>query len=212
MRLTKEIVHSIRSKYQARFIRWNVGADGWEEISDQVARDKVSHALRFAAKGAKGGASRAKSLTSLVVPSRRRRASQAMLQRKSWAPSSASYSTESTSSSSSLSSQEADDHYYDLSGDEREPAVHAPRPTAAPQYIQQPFPQLPPRPQDMILARQQSLLLAMGIDSNTPIQAAGGPSLFSFDTLSSVDLDLLLNEKIEDSDAWDQAVADLVEV
>jgi len=47
MRITKEVVSTMKSKYNARFVKMQ--GDEWEEISDQVARDKVSHALRFAA-------------------------------------------------------------------------------------------------------------------------------------------------------------------
>jgi len=58
MRFTRQIVGSLRAEFNARFVR-RITVDGqyvWEEISDQVARDKVSHALRFAAKHkSKGG-------------------------------------------------------------------------------------------------------------------------------------------------------------
>ena len=49
MRITKEIVSHMKNKYGSRFIK--VKGQGWQEISDQMARDKVSHALRFANKG-----------------------------------------------------------------------------------------------------------------------------------------------------------------
>lgn len=51
MRLTKRIVDTLKEQYNARFLRLvELGDDMqlWEEISDQQARDKISHALRFA--------------------------------------------------------------------------------------------------------------------------------------------------------------------
>lgn len=50
MKLTKEIVSHLQRKYGSRFIKIHKKTGQWQEISDQVARDKVSHALRFAAK------------------------------------------------------------------------------------------------------------------------------------------------------------------
>ena len=51
MKLTKAIVESLKAEYNARFLRSIPVSDDvfvWEEISDQQARDKTSHALRFA--------------------------------------------------------------------------------------------------------------------------------------------------------------------
>jgi hypothetical protein len=50
MGITKEIVQKLRAEHGSRFVKLQKGQ--WQEISDQMARDKVSHALRFAAKGA----------------------------------------------------------------------------------------------------------------------------------------------------------------
>lgn len=62
MRFTRDFVHSMRTDYNTRFLKRitldnNIAACGdsddkyaWQEISQQMARDKVSHALRFAAK------------------------------------------------------------------------------------------------------------------------------------------------------------------
>jgi len=50
MRITKDIVSSLKAQYNARFVKLSKNQESWVEISDQVARDKVSHALRFAAK------------------------------------------------------------------------------------------------------------------------------------------------------------------
>ena len=68
MRITKQIVHSLQVQFESRFLKPAVtaaaaaasdasrlgggggGVEQWTEISNQVARDKVSHALRFAAK------------------------------------------------------------------------------------------------------------------------------------------------------------------
>lgn len=50
MQLTKEIVTTLQKSYSARFLQPSRCGNGWVEISDQVARDKTSHALRFAAK------------------------------------------------------------------------------------------------------------------------------------------------------------------
>jgi len=47
MEITKDIVRYLKEKHSARFLKRN-GAGVWAEISDQAARDKVSHALRFA--------------------------------------------------------------------------------------------------------------------------------------------------------------------
>lgn len=51
MQFTRDIVRFMQSEYGSRFLR-PVTVDGrklWEEISEATARDKVSHALRFAA-------------------------------------------------------------------------------------------------------------------------------------------------------------------
>jgi hypothetical protein len=51
MKLTKVIVDSLKAEYNAKFLRSiPISNDKyvWEEISDQQARDKTSHALRFA--------------------------------------------------------------------------------------------------------------------------------------------------------------------
>lgn len=54
MTLTKQIINTLKSQYNARFIRPAKQNDNqndvWELITDQLARDKVSHALRFALK------------------------------------------------------------------------------------------------------------------------------------------------------------------
>jgi hypothetical protein len=47
MNITKEIVYNLQINCSARFLK-KVGSE-WLEISDQNARDKTSHALRFAA-------------------------------------------------------------------------------------------------------------------------------------------------------------------
>lgn len=90
MQITKEIVNTLQSKYNARFIKSvssssssrnrgrQGGKDGaqWQEISNQVARDKVSHALRFASRpsgvaGTAGGmGSGSGSVSCLSVPHR----------------------------------------------------------------------------------------------------------------------------------------------
>lgn len=50
MQFTREIVQSMQNDHGARFLRPIVsnGEAAWQEISDASARDKVSHALRFA--------------------------------------------------------------------------------------------------------------------------------------------------------------------
>lgn len=53
MGITKEVVDSMEACYNTRFLKRVFTPEGqhaWEEISEQMARDKVSHALRFAAK------------------------------------------------------------------------------------------------------------------------------------------------------------------
>mmetsp|Transcript_6164 Transcript_6164/g.13651 ORF Transcript_6164/g.13651 Transcript_6164/m.13651 type:complete len:264 (+) Transcript_6164:64-855(+) len=47
MEITKEIVRYLKEKHNSRFLKRD-GNGVWVEISDQAARDKVSHALRFA--------------------------------------------------------------------------------------------------------------------------------------------------------------------
>ncbi|GAX24184.1 hypothetical protein FisN_4Lh273 [Fistulifera solaris] len=56
MKITRTIVAVMKQRYNTRFIKrvkWN-GNDMWEQISDAIARDKVSHALRFAANMKRG--------------------------------------------------------------------------------------------------------------------------------------------------------------
>ncbi len=56
MKITRTIVVVMKQRYNTRFIKrvkWN-GTDMWEQISDAIARDKVSHALRFAANMKRG--------------------------------------------------------------------------------------------------------------------------------------------------------------
>lgn len=56
MRITRMIVHVMRTRYNARFLKpVDLTTDGeasvrteWIEITDQQARDKISHAIRFA--------------------------------------------------------------------------------------------------------------------------------------------------------------------
>ena len=48
MKFTRQIVESMVAEYGTRFIKPHLHG-AWVEISDQMARDKVSHALRFAA-------------------------------------------------------------------------------------------------------------------------------------------------------------------
>lgn len=51
MKITRTIVAAMKQRYNTRFIKRvkSNGTDMWEPISDAIARDKVSHALRFAA-------------------------------------------------------------------------------------------------------------------------------------------------------------------
>lgn len=63
MKITKEIVSSMHEKHNSRFLR-KISSTEWEEITDQVARDKVSHALRFAANGTSGSASKKRKASS----------------------------------------------------------------------------------------------------------------------------------------------------
>lgn len=50
MKMTREIVMEMKTVYKARFIR--LEGRKWIEIPESLARDKVSHALRFALKKA----------------------------------------------------------------------------------------------------------------------------------------------------------------
>jgi hypothetical protein len=50
MTITKEIVTQLETEYSARFLKMvDIHSGEWQEISTQNARDKTSHALRFAA-------------------------------------------------------------------------------------------------------------------------------------------------------------------
>jgi hypothetical protein len=63
MQITKEIVRHLQTVWSARFLK-KVGSE-WQEISTQNARDKTSHALRFAAgKHSRKHGSRSASVTS----------------------------------------------------------------------------------------------------------------------------------------------------
>jgi len=48
MNITREIVMTLKNRTSSRFLKYNSQLHGWEEISHIAARDKVSHALRFA--------------------------------------------------------------------------------------------------------------------------------------------------------------------
>jgi hypothetical protein len=52
MTITRAVVHRLRQQYGSRFVRFYDGQ--WEEISDVMARDKVSHALRFSLREGSG--------------------------------------------------------------------------------------------------------------------------------------------------------------
>ena len=47
MSVTKEIYDKLGSQ-NSRFLKYNSKAEGWEELTSLLARDKISHALRFA--------------------------------------------------------------------------------------------------------------------------------------------------------------------
>ena len=47
MNVTKEIYDNLGSQ-NTRFLKFNAAVKGWEELSSLLARDKISHALRFA--------------------------------------------------------------------------------------------------------------------------------------------------------------------
>ena len=47
MNVTKEIYDNLGAQ-NSRFLKFNAKANGWEELSSLLARDKISHALRFA--------------------------------------------------------------------------------------------------------------------------------------------------------------------
>lgn len=54
MAVTKEIYDSL-SNQNSRFLKYSNDLQGWEEISSLLARDKISHALRFANRDKKKG-------------------------------------------------------------------------------------------------------------------------------------------------------------
>lgn len=51
MNITREIVLVMKKQHNSRFLKKSIvdGKEVWSEIPDQLARDKVSHAIRFAA-------------------------------------------------------------------------------------------------------------------------------------------------------------------
>jgi hypothetical protein len=51
MNITRDIVLNMKKQYNTRFLKKSMvdGKEVWKEIPDQLARDKVSHAIRFAA-------------------------------------------------------------------------------------------------------------------------------------------------------------------
>jgi len=53
MKITRDIVTFMQNNYGSRFLKQK--GEAWVEINNQMARDKVSHALRFAAKNASCG-------------------------------------------------------------------------------------------------------------------------------------------------------------
>lgn len=50
MKITKEIYESF-CKSSSRFLKWNETLRNWDELTSLEARDKISHALRFANRG-----------------------------------------------------------------------------------------------------------------------------------------------------------------
>jgi len=71
MRFTRNIVATLKTKYNSRFLRRipNNASGSWQEISESMARDKVSHALRFAASHKGTEASRTSSTNNNLLPS-----------------------------------------------------------------------------------------------------------------------------------------------
>ncbi|CAB9514924.1 expressed unknown protein [Seminavis robusta] len=55
MNVTKEIYESLGSQ-NSRFLKYNAKAKAWEELTSLLARDKISHALRFANREKKSSA------------------------------------------------------------------------------------------------------------------------------------------------------------
>lgn len=74
MKITKSIVSEMKES-GSRFLRAAASAGGWTEISDQQARDKTSHALRFCAKHAKRNAAAAATAATTTNISHARRVS-----------------------------------------------------------------------------------------------------------------------------------------
>ena len=60
MNMTRQIVSTMQIQFGARFLKPNEGG-GWQEVSDSMARDKTSHALRWAAKQTKTRGNRKRS-------------------------------------------------------------------------------------------------------------------------------------------------------
>ncbi len=76
MRITRQIVCLMKQNYNSRFLKLSKeeGQCKWIEISDELARDKVSHALRFAANnaGVSSSSSTASSSTSSTLSQHKR--------------------------------------------------------------------------------------------------------------------------------------------
>lgn len=105
MKITRDIVTFMQMKHGARFLKQDDSV--WMEITDQAARDKVSHALRFAAKNL--GVSRPSPVQK----------QQGVAKKKQRKPSISSQSTVSTASSKSDSS--TDLSVYDAQDEEYTP-------------------------------------------------------------------------------------------
>jgi hypothetical protein len=120
MNITKEIVQKLRTEYGARFVKLHRG--NWQEISDQVARDKVSHALRFAAKGGRGWSGSRTKPCLKTAPSRMIACSGRRPNPAVESPATSSIDSENPSSSSSISSH-ADANFDDDASERDEDAT-----------------------------------------------------------------------------------------
>lgn len=186
MNMTKEIVERMHTEFNARFVKPTRHGD-WVEIGHVAARDKVSHALRFAAKAAATTATRSSPVSQRSRKCRRRELT------TSFPPSFECSSNASTTSS--LSSSTNDDHYFPI-GDESDSDIEDMGP---------------------IIQCQQAIFAALQSADKEEEGSLYGPDaeaqLFEFELLESEDFDKLHNDPnimfdAHSDDEWNQIMAD----
>lgn len=182
MKITRDIVTLMHANYGSRFLKQH--GKGWVEINNQMARDKVSHALRFAAKNLGVTAKKLESHSS----------------RKRSLASQISYESNHSSETSSVS-RDADDVELLTS----EPLIESKNEGVPVSTIYM-------RQQLILTNMQQKSEGYIDFQAFHSMSLTGGNLLEDkFDTLRSEDLDELLNEPMFTStDEW-EAVEQMAE-